>query len=70
MRFGKLTMHDSDLIMIDMDPPIPSTFYLDHYSETTRLRVFEIDSGIPACAHTSAITISWHPIKRRAPPKK
>lgn len=33
MRFGKLTMHDSDLIMIDMDPGDPFDFYLDHYQE-------------------------------------
>jgi hypothetical protein len=33
MRFGKLTMHDADLIMIDMDPGDPFDFYLDHYQE-------------------------------------
>jgi hypothetical protein len=33
MRFGKLTMHDSDLIMIDMDPGDPFDFYLDHYQD-------------------------------------
>jgi hypothetical protein len=33
MRFGKLTMHDSDLIMIDMDPRDPFDFYLDHYQD-------------------------------------
>jgi hypothetical protein len=33
MRFGKLTMHDADLIMIDMDPRDPFDFYLDHYQE-------------------------------------
>lgn len=33
MRFGKLTMHDSDLIMIDMDPRDPFDFFLDHYQE-------------------------------------
>jgi hypothetical protein len=33
MRFGKLTMHDSDLIMIDMDPSDPFDFYLDHYQD-------------------------------------
>ncbi len=31
MQFGKLTMHDADLIMIDMDPRDPFDFYLDHY---------------------------------------
>jgi hypothetical protein len=33
MRFGKLTMHDVDLIMIDMDPRDPFDFFLDHYQE-------------------------------------
>ena len=33
MRFGKLTMHDADLIMIDMDPRDPFDFYLDHYQD-------------------------------------
>jgi hypothetical protein len=33
MRFGKLTMHDADLIMIDMDPGDPFDFYLDHYQD-------------------------------------
>jgi hypothetical protein len=33
MRFGKLTMHDSDLIMIDADPRDPFDFYLDHYQD-------------------------------------
>jgi hypothetical protein len=33
LRFGKLTMHDADLIMIDMDPQDPFDFYLAHYQE-------------------------------------
>ena len=33
MRFGKLTMHDADLIMIDMDPHDPFDFFLDHYQD-------------------------------------
>jgi hypothetical protein len=33
MRFGKLTMHDSDLILIDMDPRDPFDFFLDHYQQ-------------------------------------
>jgi len=31
--FGKLTMHDADLIMIDMDRRDPFDFYLDHYQD-------------------------------------
>jgi hypothetical protein len=33
LRFGKLTMRDSDLIMIDMDLRDPFDFYLDHYQD-------------------------------------
>lgn len=33
LRFGRLTMRDSDLIMIDMDPRDPFDFYLDHYQD-------------------------------------
>jgi hypothetical protein len=33
LRFGKLTMTDSDLTLIDMDPNDPFDFYLDHYIE-------------------------------------
>lgn len=54
LRFGKLTMNDSDLILIDQDPRDPFDFFLDHYkdqlvagySKTTRedgLRVYMPD---------------------------
>jgi len=33
LRFGKLVMNDSDLILVDMDPKDPFDFYLDHYKE-------------------------------------
>jgi hypothetical protein len=33
LRFGKLTMSDTDLILIDMDPNDPFDFFLDHYKE-------------------------------------
>lgn len=32
-RFGKLTMDDTDMVLIDMDPKDPFDFYLDHYKE-------------------------------------
>ena len=31
LRFGKLTMTDTDLVLIDMDPQDPFDFYLDRY---------------------------------------
>ncbi|HET9741902.1 MAG TPA: hypothetical protein VFQ00_04055 [Terriglobales bacterium] len=33
LRFGKLTMSDTDLVLIDMDPKDPFDFYLGHYIE-------------------------------------
>ena len=33
LRFGKLTMSDTDLILIDMNAKDPFDFYLDHYKE-------------------------------------
>jgi len=33
LRFGKLTMSDADMILIDMNPADPFDFFLDHYKE-------------------------------------
>lgn len=33
LRFGKLTMTDTDMVLIDMDTKDPFDFYLDHYKE-------------------------------------
>jgi hypothetical protein len=33
LRFGKLTMDDADLVLIDQDPRDPFDFALDHYKE-------------------------------------
>ncbi len=33
LRFGKLTMSNTDMLLIDMDPSDPFDFYLDHYRE-------------------------------------
>lgn len=33
IRFGKLTMGDTDLVLIDMDPRDPFDFYLAHYRD-------------------------------------
>lgn len=33
LRFGKLTMNDTDMVLIDMDPKDPFDFDLDHYKE-------------------------------------
>ncbi len=33
LRFGKLTMNDTDLILIDLNPEDPFDFYLEHYKD-------------------------------------
>ena len=33
LRFGKLTMNDTDLVLLDMDPTDPFDFYLEHFKE-------------------------------------
>jgi hypothetical protein len=33
LRFGKLTMSDTDMVLVDMNPDDPFDFYLDHYKE-------------------------------------
>jgi hypothetical protein len=54
LKFGKLTMEDTDMVLIDPDPRDPFDFYLDHYKDqlvagytkTTPafgLRVFMVD---------------------------
>ncbi len=32
LRFGKLTMHDADLLIVDAEPEDPFDFFLDHYN--------------------------------------
>jgi len=33
LRFGKLTMDDTDMVLLDMDPQDPFDFYLDRYKQ-------------------------------------
>ena len=33
LRFGKLTMNDADLLIVDADPRDPFQFFLDHYNQ-------------------------------------
>jgi hypothetical protein len=32
LRFGKLTMHDADMMIVDAEPKDPFDFFLDHYN--------------------------------------
>jgi hypothetical protein len=33
LRFGRLTMTDADLLIVDADPSNPFDFFLDHYND-------------------------------------
>lgn len=46
LRFGKLTMADTDMILIDMDPKDPFDFYLDHYKEQLVAGYTKITPGL------------------------
>ena len=54
LQFGKLTMNDTDMVLVDPDPRDPFDFYLDHYKDqliagyskttpTFGLQVFMVD---------------------------
>ena len=66
LRFGKLVMNDTDLILIDMDPNDPFDFYLDHYKE-------QLSAGYSKITTDSALRVyikdynKLHPAK--APPQ-
>ena len=45
LHFGKLTMSDTDMILIDLDPRDPFDFYLDHYKEQLEAGYTKITPG-------------------------
>ncbi len=45
LRFGKLTMNDSDLVILDMENKDPLDFYLDHYREQLAAGYVKITPG-------------------------
>ena len=50
LRFGKLTMTDVDMILIDMDPTDPFDFFLDRYKD-------QIAAGYSKISPNSALRI-------------
>lgn len=48
LRFGKLTMNDTDMVLYDMDPADPFDFYLSHYKEqlAAGYSKTKLDSGL------------------------
>jgi hypothetical protein len=65
LRFGKFTMQDADLILIDADPQDAFDFYLDHYKEQVVAGYDRItpDFGLRIYAHDYSKL-------RRAPSRK
>jgi hypothetical protein len=45
LRFGKLTMDDADVTLLDMDPQDPMVFFLDHYREQLAAGYTKISSN-------------------------
>jgi hypothetical protein len=78
LRFGKLTMADADMMLIDMDPQDPLDFSLAHYKEQVvagythitpefGLRVFVRDfNKVPSPSPPRRVTLSRQPA---APPR-
>jgi hypothetical protein len=45
LRFGKLTMDDADVTLLDMDPQDPMVFFLDHYRDQLAAGYTKISSS-------------------------
>ena len=46
LKFGKLTMNDTDMVLIDMDTRDPFDFYLHHYKEQLVAGLYQDDAGL------------------------
>jgi hypothetical protein len=66
LRFGKFTMQDADLILIDADPQDAFDFYLDHYKEQVVAGYDKItpEFGFRVYAH------DYNKLRRRPVPSK
>jgi hypothetical protein len=51
LRFGKLTMNDTDLMLVDLDPKDPLDFYLDHYKDQVAAGYTKISTGFQLRAY-------------------
>jgi len=63
LRFGKLTMHDTDMVLFDMDPHDPFDFYLDRYKE-------QLVAGYSKTTATSGLHVympDYSKLKKRPP---
>ena len=63
LRFGKLTMRDTDLTLIDMDPQDPLDFYLDHYWD-------QLAAGYSRITHTFGLRTYCRDFNKLTPAQK
>jgi hypothetical protein len=61
LQFGKLTMHDTDLLLVDPDPRDPFDFDLDHYQE----QLMAGYSKITATFGLRTTMVDYNKLKRR-----
>lgn len=70
LRFGKLTMDDADMTLIDMDPGDPLDFYLDHYKEQLSAGYAKITSSFGLRVYVKDFDKLHQPQRAPKPTKK
>lgn len=65
MQFGKLTMVDADLVLIDMDPTDPLDFFLEHYRDQLASGYTKISTNFQLRANIK----DYEKLSRQATPK-
>ena len=64
LRFGKLTMHDADLMIVDAQPQDPFDFFPDHYNA-------QLVSGVERSTPDNGLVVYMPDFKRTPPlPRK
>ena len=66
LRFGKLTMNDTDLELIDSDPADPFDFSLDHYQDQLVAGYSKMTRKGGLCVHLP----DFNKIKQNPKPKQ
>jgi hypothetical protein len=66
VRFGKLTMNDADVELIDSDPADPFDFAIDHYNDQLVAGYSKMTRKGGLCVHMP----DYNKIKQRGNPKQ
>ncbi len=61
MQFGKLTMVDADMMLIDMDPADPLDFFLEHYRD-------QLASGYTKISTNFQLRAQYQRLRKIEPP--